>query len=254
LVLQGANIFPNIIELEANNFFKFSPYKGIKDQSHHRFRVGFSQIHADMRDVAFYFKKKSGFPKLKDSGLADVLIAGKGISVDVELETNNRKDSVFSIKKVYANVDTLKFAVRDSKHDFLYKVVAPLAQGLIKKAVGIAIEQALKTGLEYVDEQLAEVRNKMDEAKNDDEATRTQALKDLYARKKQTAKENAKKADDKTGDFAIVTSPDKELLPNADLPKSFTNTAFEKLNLAKSGDKWRSPAFDVVGKQTVAKQ
>ena len=40
-----------------------------------------AQIQADMRDVAFYFHKKTGLPRLKDSGLADVFLGGKGITV-----------------------------------------------------------------------------------------------------------------------------------------------------------------------------
>lgn len=47
----SANLFPNIVSLEANNFFKFSPYSNIKDESHHRFTLKLSQIQADMRDV-----------------------------------------------------------------------------------------------------------------------------------------------------------------------------------------------------------
>lgn len=65
----------------------------------------------------------------------------------------------------------MKFHIRESKHDFLYKVVAPLAQGLIRKAVGKAIEQAIKTGLEYVDEQLVGVKRAMNEAKESDGAS-----------------------------------------------------------------------------------
>jgi len=63
----------------------------------------------------------------------------------------------------------------------------------------------MKAALENLDDQLAEIRNKVDDAKrSDDDTTRTQALKDIYARKKETAKENAKKADQKTGTFKIV--------------------------------------------------
>lgn len=41
------------------------------------------QIQADMRDVAFYYHKKTGLPKMKDSGLADVLLGGEGLTVCV---------------------------------------------------------------------------------------------------------------------------------------------------------------------------
>lgn len=34
-----------------------------------------------MRDVLFYFNKKTGVPKMKDSGIADIRVGGKGITV-----------------------------------------------------------------------------------------------------------------------------------------------------------------------------
>jgi hypothetical protein len=37
-------------------------------------------MQADMRDVAFYFRKKSGI-KMTDSGLADVVLGGEGLTV-----------------------------------------------------------------------------------------------------------------------------------------------------------------------------
>ena len=85
LTLQGRNIFPNIISMEAHNFVKFSPYNTISDEHHHEFTLHFGQVQADMRDVAFYFNKKSGFPKIKDSGLADVILGGNGLAVRVSV-------------------------------------------------------------------------------------------------------------------------------------------------------------------------
>lgn len=67
--------------MAANNFVKFSPYNTISDESHHEFTFTFGQIQADMRDVAFYFSKKTGFPKLTDQGLADVMLGGEGLTV-----------------------------------------------------------------------------------------------------------------------------------------------------------------------------
>lgn len=81
LTLSGRNLFPNVISLEAHNFVKFSPYSAITDEHHHEFTLTFGQMQADMRDVAFYFKKKTGIPKLSDSGLADVVLGGEGLTV-----------------------------------------------------------------------------------------------------------------------------------------------------------------------------
>ena len=81
LTLQGQNLFPNIIEMEAHNFVKFSPYNGITDDHNHHMTLSLHQIQADMRNVAFYYRKKTGIPKMSDSGIADVLLGGEGLSV-----------------------------------------------------------------------------------------------------------------------------------------------------------------------------
>jgi hypothetical protein len=235
-----------------------------------------------MRDVGFAFKKKTGFPKLSDRGLADVLLSGNGVSVEIELASaGKRTDHAFLIKRVYADgaspplprprarphrrpssqrltsvppsrcsVDNMKFSIRESKHDFLYKVVTPLAQGLIKKAVAKAIEQAIKTGLEYVDEQLVGVKRAMDEAKESDETTRAETLKNIFNQKKQKAEHNKEKAEQKAAErdsqFAVVTEKKDSVIPKVNPPHSTAQEAFSKERLAKEGENWKSPAFDIV--------
>lgn len=81
LTLQGRNLFPNIVQFEVHNFVKFSPYNAITDDHRHRITIKLEQMQADMRDVAFFYHKKTGLPKMKDSGLADVVLGGEGLSV-----------------------------------------------------------------------------------------------------------------------------------------------------------------------------
>jgi hypothetical protein len=50
----------------------------------------------------------------------------------------------------------------------------------------------------------------MDDAKKSDDTTRTQALKDMYAKKKETAQHKANEADKKTGTFKLVTDRDDQ--------------------------------------------
>jgi Family of unknown function (DUF5923) len=80
LMLSGRNLFPNVISLEAHNYIKFSPYSAIKDEHYHEFTLTFGQRQADMRDVAFYFRRKTGI-RLTDSRLADVVLGGEGLKV-----------------------------------------------------------------------------------------------------------------------------------------------------------------------------
>ncbi|OWT39064.1 hypothetical protein C362_03228 [Cryptococcus neoformans Bt1] len=252
LILSGPNLFPNLVHIESFNSFSFSPYPKLNktmDNQHHKFRLSLSQIQADIRDVAFAFRRKSGWPKLSDHGLADVVLAGKGISVDVELESiENRRDTVFKTNFIHVNIDTLKFSIRNSKHDLLYKFIKSTATGLIKRAITAAVQNAMHTALGHLDEQLVEVRNRVDEAKQSDETTRTQALKDLYSRKKESAQEKKAAADEKTGTFKIITDRDSQLNPELthDGGKSWAKRAFKVEDAARTGKEWRSPAFNLI--------
>jgi len=73
----------------------------------------------------------------------------------------------------------LKFAIRDSNHDFLYKTLRPLATALIKKQIEKALKAALTTGFEYIDGQLVAVRDRMEIAKAAEGQSRTDVLKDV---------------------------------------------------------------------------
>ena len=169
LTLSGKNLLPNIITMSARNYFRFSPYSVINDHGEHEVELSFSQIQADIRDVAFYFRKKTGLPKLRDSGLADFILGGEGVTVTVKLVSSSKDHtSVFKVKSVHAKVASLKFSIRDSKHDLLYKTLKPLATGLVKKQIQKAIEDGVRTGLEYVDGQLVGVRDRMAEAKSEE--------------------------------------------------------------------------------------
>ncbi|TDL18299.1 hypothetical protein BD410DRAFT_842921 [Rickenella mellea] len=184
LTLQGRNIFPNMVSIEAHNFVKFSPYDSIKDEHHHDFTITMAPIQADMRDVAFYFRKKTGIPKIKDSGLADVVLGGEGLSATVHLSSAGKdRSSVFKVKNVVLKVNSLKFHIRDSKHDTLYNTLRPLATGLVKRQIQKAFADAITTGLEYVDGRLVGVRDCMADAKNSDETYRMQVLQQMFQRK-----------------------------------------------------------------------
>ena len=99
---------------------KFSPYNSIMDETHHDFTIHSSQVQADMRDVAFYFRRKSGWPKVKDQGLADVFLGGNGITAVVKIHSQgldgtgaDMSGRVFKVKSVKVKVDSLKFSIHD---------------------------------------------------------------------------------------------------------------------------------------------
>ncbi|TBU29364.1 hypothetical protein BD311DRAFT_269060 [Dichomitus squalens] len=247
LALSGRNLFPNVVSMEAHNYIRFSPYNAITDEQHHEFILTFGQIQADMRDVAFYFKKKSGFPKLSDSGLADVLLGGEGLTITAHIASADKdKSSVFKVKNVNVKVGTLKFSIRDSKHDVLYKTLRPLATGLVKKQLQKAIADAVKTGLEYIDGQLVGVRDRMAEAKADENKSQTQVLAEMFQRNKEQAGSVKSKGDEKGSHFKVVSRRDSALIPDKGHPAGWANRTQEREEAAQRGTDWRSDAFSVV--------
>ncbi|KAG6908916.1 hypothetical protein DXG01_002797 [Tephrocybe rancida] len=248
LTLSGRNLFPNIIALEAHNFLRFSPYAAIADESKHRFTLTFGQMQADMRDVAFYYRKKTGMPKMRDSGLADVVLGGEGLTATVVLVSAGKdRSSVFKVDSVHVKVDSLKFSIRDSKHDLLYKTLRPLATGLVKRQIQKAMADAITTGLEYVDGQLVGVRDRMESAKADGQG-RTQAIKDIFKLKKEEGAGSIKSSatSGSQSQFKVVADKRQSILSTEGHPAGWVNRTQEKAELATSGDDWRSDAFTIV--------
>jgi hypothetical protein len=251
ITLSGKNLLPNIITMSARNYFKFSPYSVINDHAEHEVELSFNQIQADIRDVAFYYRKKTGLPKLSDSGLVDFVLGGEGVNVTVKLVSSSKDHtSVFKVKSVHAKVASLKFSVRDSKHDFLYKTLKPLVTGLVKKQIRKAIEDGVRTGLEYVDGQLIAVRDRMAEAKSEEgkvgeSMTKMQILQEMFQRKKEEASSTTStKA--RESHFKVVAKRDSLLLPETGHPAGWVSRAAEREDLAHQGEGWKSEAFNIV--------
>jgi hypothetical protein len=253
LTMEGSNLLPNIVSVDAHNYLEFSPYDAIPDKDNHDFKFTFSQMQADMRDVAFYFNKKSGLPKLKDSGLADVFLGGEGLTVTVHL-TGAGKDtrSVFKVKDVNVKVDSLKFSVRDTKHDILYKTLKPLATGLVKKQISKAIQDAIRTGLEYLDEQLVVVRDRYEEARADPNVSTTSAFTQLFERKQEEAASKAESIKRKDAQFKLVSKRDSVLVPQGH-ESGWINKISERDVTAKQGQGWKSNAFSIIPGATAGK-
>ncbi|KAG2365736.1 hypothetical protein BDR07DRAFT_1480985 [Suillus spraguei] len=113
----------------------------VPDKRHHKFTITLAQIQADMRNVAFYYCKKTGF-RLSDSGIADAIIDGQGMAVTIHLVPADRDhSSIFKVK------DVIRF------------FLVPIVKSHMEKVVA----QAIRTGLEYLDGQLITIRDRMEE-------------------------------------------------------------------------------------------
>ena len=112
-------------------------------------------------NMAFYYRKKSGFPKLSDSGRASLKIHGdRGLSLVIKISplvppretvlvsskhTTETADvpphkSYFKIDKVIADIDRISISISESQHQILYKLLAPWLKSYIRDKLIAAIE------------------------------------------------------------------------------------------------------------------
>ncbi|KAJ7084656.1 hypothetical protein B0H15DRAFT_888282 [Mycena belliarum] len=251
LTLSGRHLFPNVVEIEAHNLVRFSPYaaKAAGDASTHEFTFTFSEVHADMRDVAFSFRTKTGPIKMRDSGLADVVLGGSGLEATVTLTSSKDTRRVFNVSRVRVKVGSLKFRIRDSKHDLLYKTLKPLATRLIKKQIKKALEDSIRTGFEYVDGQLLGVRERMAEAQGPD--GKGVGLSEIFKKKEKDTASVAAGSTASSGSasqFKVSASKSEALMPDRGHPAGWVNrtAGAEAAEAADEGaEQWRSDAFDL---------
>lgn len=260
LILESENFLPNLFEVYNENYFKFSTRKEIKDFNSHTIRIKLEQIQADMRDVHFYYRKKNGV-HLKDEGLADIFLGGKGLSVDVKVSTADHDPKhVLKVKSVKCKVDNLKFKIRKSRHQILYATVRPLVTTIAKKQVAKAIEDAIKGGFERLDSQLVEVNRRVEEAKKEKPdgassiAQRGSILKSVFV--DEPKEEAAQKAENATQDrkFRIVSKRDSVFGGVGSINKAFkqkrANGTADVVDAEPKTKGWKDQRFDITGKKT----
>jgi hypothetical protein len=93
-----------------------------------------------------------------------VRVSGKGISGRIHLSSTGKKGHAFVVEEVKVKLDKLNFSVRDTKYSWLVTAFKPIATGLIKKAVAKAIEVGIQSGLVQIDAQLADIRERLEDA------------------------------------------------------------------------------------------
>merc|ERR1712130_607770 len=122
-------------------------------QNDNSFILEISKIRAHLTSINFYVDKKTGFPKITERGLADVDLEGtNGMSLRIEIapqvqKTGNEVHSLFEAKNVTCSIDKLKIHLRETSHDFLYKLISPIMNMVAKKKIQAGVCDAIRDGV-----------------------------------------------------------------------------------------------------------
>jgi hypothetical protein len=82
------------------------------------FRFISYEMHINARNIPFYFRKKSGFPKMVDWGVANLMSTGRGITalVKVDLALDDPETTLIP-RKVVVKTDDIKMDIVASKNE-----------------------------------------------------------------------------------------------------------------------------------------
>ena len=256
LVLEGDNLAPNIAEFGSDNYWRWGR-AGAQSRNKNKVMLSVSGIQMDLRDVAYYIKKKQGFPGITDKGVMDIFMGGTGLSFKVAMETADAKDQAhfFKINTIVVDIKNMNIKLKQSNHKLLFGLFKPLLLKVMRPVIQKVVEKQLKDNIQQLDAIAYKIKKEADRAQEEAKSNPDpEHLQNMYQRyftafqqqmsKAQQKKEEAKaKTADKHVNVA-VTQHDS-MFKNISLPGGISSKATEYKNLANKGDKWESPVFSI---------
>jgi hypothetical protein len=252
LVIESDNLMPNVMEIAGDNYFRWGR-KGMANKKHHSFMISVSGIQMDLRDVAYYVKKKEGFPSIADIGVADIFLGGSGFSFKLKLSTAHSKDrqNFFKVDKVDVDVKNFNIKLKQSKHKLLFGLFKPVMLKVMRPALQKAIEKQIKDQFNQWDQIAYKIKVEADRAQREIEEgpenapniyqRYVTAAQKQFAQGKQKAQNAADSLADKKANVAITKQD--SIFPDIHLPGGISSKATEYKELALKGDSWESPIF-----------
>jgi len=249
LVIESDNLMPNIFEFASDNYFRWGRKK-VANKNQNSVTLSVSGIQMDLRDVAYYIKRKQGSPKLTDSGVADIFLGGSGFSFKIKMSTADKSDkqNFFKIDKVDVDVKNFDIKLKQSNHKLIFGLFKPLLLKFMRPALQKAIEKVIKDkaheldGLAYqvkleADRALQEAAENPEQAQNIYQRYVTAAQKQLLQ-----GKQKAEAVATNTKVNVAMTQHDS-IFPNVKLPGGISSKATEWKELGLKGETWESPVF-----------
>ncbi|ATY60117.1 hypothetical protein A9K55_006343 [Cordyceps militaris] len=255
LILESDNFMPNVAELVSNNNWKWGR-KNIANRNQNVIDLKVSGIQMDLRDVSYHIKRKTGFPKVTDTGVADILLPGDGFSFRMKVSTADKRDSqkFFKVEKVDVDFKSLNVKLKKSKFKGLFAIFKPVLLRALRPALQKAVEKAIKDKCNDFDRTLYELKNEAELAGENvgEDGQKANFFKRFYdasqkraLKNKQEQEKLKKNKPEDNKKINITMTDDESIFPGLKLPGGVSSKATEYKQLALKGEKWESPVFSI---------
>lgn len=251
LVIETDNLFPNTFEFGSDNYFRMGR-KGVTGKKDNKIMIAGSGIQMDLRDVAYYVRKKQGFPSVTDKGVMDIFLGGEGFSFKIAARNAQPKDRTHFvvIDKVDVLIKNLNIKVKQSNHKLLFKIAKPLLLKVMRPVIQKVIEKQIRDNFEKADAFAYKIHQdamRAKEAAKDDPENAGNVFQNylnsyqaMMSQKKEKAKEKASNTN-----INVAITKEDSMFKNISLPGGISTKATEYKQLAAKGDRWESPIFSI---------
>jgi len=251
LVIESDNLFPNVLEFGNDNYFRLGR-RQVSSKSEHKVMIAASGIQMDLKDVAYYVKKKQGFPSLTDKGVMDIMLQGEGFSFKLAARTANKKDRTHfvAVDNVTVQVKNLAIKMKQSNHKLLFNIAKPLLLKVMRPVIQKVIEKQIKNQFEQLDAYAWGIYQDVQRAAKaaQDDPENAQGIFQQYVnafQKKMTEKKQKAQEKSKNVSVNVAITKEDSMFKGISLPGGISTKATEFKQLAAKGDKWESPVFSI---------
>jgi len=251
LVIESDNLFPNMFEFGSDNHFRMGR-KGATSKRDNRITVAGSGIQMDLRDVAYYIKKKQGFPSITDKGVMDIFLGGQGFSFKLSGRNAVKSDrqNFFVVDNVDVIISNLSIKIKQSNHKLLFTIAKSLLIKVMKPVITKVIEKQVKDAFTKADAFAYSIQQDVEKGKQatkDDPENAPNVWQSYFNSYQKMMLDKKEKAKEKASDTQINVAMTKEdsMFKNINLPGGVSTKATEYKDLARKGDRWESPVFGI---------
>ena len=251
LVIESDNLFPNMFEFGTDNHFRMGR-KGASSKRDHRILVSGSGIQMDLRDVAYYIKKKQGFPSITDKGVMDIFLGGEGFSFKLAARNATKTDRqhFVAVDNVDVTIKHLNIKIKQSNHKLLFTIAKSLVIKTMKPVIQKVLEKQIKDAFTKADAFAYSVNQDVEQGKQatlDDPENAPNIWQSYFNSYQKMMLDKKEKAKEKTSNTQVNMAMTKEdsMFKNINLPGGVSTKATEYKELARKGDRWESPIFSI---------
>lgn len=157
LFVNGGDILPEFVRMNFDNRLEADfRLKGNESANRTRLWVEVRGIKPSFKHFKFWYQRKT-FPKLEDTGMANLIFKGYGIRLVMiwELSAESGKETILKLKNCKCTIDSIDIEVLEAKkHSLLDKIGASILEGRLKRRISSAIENFLYANMEAANTQI----------------------------------------------------------------------------------------------------